>query len=90
MGDIYVISQVNNLLDIPVRDGNIAMDPMFVDPMGDWHLTGASPAEVKQGGKTFPMVSMDKEGTPRTTGTWHNPINLGAEGWSMGAYEFDL
>ncbi|GAB4372011.1 MAG: hypothetical protein Kow009_08110 [Spirochaetales bacterium] len=52
---------------------------------GDWHLTGSTPATVRQGGLDGAAsgwgFNTDKDGNPRT--------GNGSTGWSIGAYEKD-
>lgn len=62
----------------------------------DWHLTSDSPVEVRQGGRDGAAdgwrFSSDMDSVIRTNlinGPNDGPPNTDAEGWSMGAYEFD-
>ena len=87
--------------------GNRDEDPAFVDLDGpdddittmddnDWHLTSATPVEVRQGGLDGIVegwgFNTDLDGISRTDfadGPDDGPSNDGAAGWSMGAYEKD-
>ena len=80
------IDDVNNLMDT-VASGNLSTDPMFVDRDGadndlttfadnDWHLSGASPASVTEGGLDLSAdFDVDLDGIARSVP------------WSIGAYE---
>jgi hypothetical protein len=84
--------------------GNVELDPVFAIPGGtdgdpttgpflqfdNYSLTGSSPCEVRQGGidGTSWGYTDDMDDMPRSASTTCSPTNAGAEGWSMGAYEF--
>ncbi|MEE8554700.1 MAG: DUF1565 domain-containing protein, partial [bacterium] len=73
--------------------GNISEPPMFVGG-GDFHLTGSSPINTREGGLDQSGLakgafSTDKDNVLRTTPPAGAPTNAGAAGWSMGAYERD-
>jgi hypothetical protein len=95
---------VNNLA---YASGNWDADPQFVDLDGadndiatmgdnDWHLSAASPVEVRQGGLDGVLAGWnfisDADDVVRTNladGPNDVPTNDNAGGWSMGAYEKD-
>lgn len=76
-----VLVEVNDATVIGVgkAGGNVSSEPVFVDPGArDYHLTGASPASVANGGlDRSDLIGLDRDGRPRTLP------------WSIGAYERD-
>ena len=84
--DLIDVNKVNDLFS---PDGNVSVDPLFVDIDGpdddittmadnDWHLSGVSPLEVTQGGLDLSSdFTTDKDGGERTVP------------WSIGAYELN-
>ncbi len=71
------ISAVNSLTDMTTF-GNVDAEPMFVNvTTKDFHLTAASPVEVREGAEDLAdSFTTDKDGVLRTAP------------WSMGAYEY--
>ena len=71
--------------------GNIAADPYFVNRAGgDLHIQASSPLNVRGGGQNLlASFSNDMDNVSRTTVTPTGMTNVGAAGWSMGAYEKD-
>lgn len=75
-------------LSINGADGNIAT---LTD--NDWHLNSsvAGNCDVRGGGLTLtPTITLDRDGLLRSTGNPSGgciPGNVGATGWSIGAYE---
>jgi len=70
------IDDLNALSDTDAS-GNVSIPPNL-DSTQDYHLTGASPVEVTQGGLDLSVdFSTDRAGNTRTVP------------WSMGAYEYD-
>ena len=57
----------------------------------DWHLGLGAPDDVKHGGLNLSTnFTTDKDGNPRTAVLGDSsPLNAGAAGWSIGAYEYD-
>ena len=74
------VAAVNALADMSTgASGNVSLDPAFADrAAGDWHLTPASPIEIREGGLDLSAeFSDDFDGLPRSVP------------WSMGAFEQD-
>lgn len=103
-GDLTTLAEIEAYDHV---SGSWSDDPRFVDIDGadddpltmldnDWHLTAATPVEVRQGGRDGGAEGwgsgVDLEGTVRTNltnGPDGGPTNEDAAGWSMGAYEQD-
>ena len=96
------LAEMEALVDITDgASGNVSLDPMFVDSDGadndattlndnDWHLTTLSPANVFEGGLDLSAhFTTDKDAKSRTAVVSNAPNNVGAAGWSIGAFEFD-
>lgn len=55
----------------------------------DLHLKAASPCDVRQGGLDLSsLFTTDRDGITRTASLTCGPANAGAQGWSIGAYEY--
>ncbi|MBI9105335.1 MAG: right-handed parallel beta-helix repeat-containing protein [Spirochaetales bacterium] len=83
-------SSASGNIKIDLVDG---FDTFFTDEADNWHLTAAADVNVRQGGldgaaAAWPFT-VDKDGTARTNSTGDSPTNIGAGGWSMGAFEKD-
>ena len=75
----------------PTGSGNITDTPLFVNEAGgDYHLQAASPLNTRGGGYNLSgQYTKDRDGVTRTTSTPTGMTNVGASGWSIGAYEKD-
>lgn len=55
----------------------------------DLHLKASSPCDVREGGLDLSaLFTTDRDGATRTASLTCGPANSGAQGWSIGAYEF--
>lgn len=80
-----------------IFDGNVSVAPVFVNPAGgDYHLDPTDAVELRQGGldrstqfQAQGIAVVDLDGIARTATLTGSPANVGAAGWSMGAYELD-
>jgi hypothetical protein len=71
-------SEMESLAHIPIKSGNISVNPLFVNQVGgDYHLTASSPTSVTQGALDLSATfTTDKDSITRTAP------------WSIGAYEY--
>jgi hypothetical protein len=85
--EVRSVEELNALTTLEA-DGNLGVDPLFVNTLiDDYHLSTRSPENLAvRGGALDLGIPTDRDGRPRTTST---PSGTGLSGISLGAYEAD-